>query len=735
MKKLLSLLTIAVLIFLVAFSPKVKRKFSIVLIPDTQHYSFLFNETLDTYKKQMQWIRDNKDAENIKFVIHLGDITQHDSDDEWAVAREAQTVLDNAKIPYSMLPGNHDYPGGGSFDSRNSAKYNQHFGPQWFEIEEYQSWYGGHKGQTNDNNYCFFEAEGLKFMVISLEYAPRKEALCWADNVIRRHKDRRVIIATHCYLRSGGSRAKCATGFTEIGNSHADFTWNEFIRKHSNIFMVVSGHVNDSEHHIETGLNGNRVHEILTDYQSERMENKKYGNGWMRTLTFDPDNNRVEAKTFTVLSSVNELNILDNEGSSPYSADPNHSDHKFSFTYNMTAALANNVEVNNVSAFNDMTVNADSRGQQYKPSVAVAKNGDYVVVWEDDKDNNGKYQVYARGFYKGGCEKFPVKTVNIDPGGQQLKPRVGMAEDGSFVVVWEDDRDNNGYYQVRAARFTSMGVKKSLDFTVNTNANRQQLKPDIAMGPNGNFVVAWEDDSNGATGVYQVFARGFNANGSQRFPAITINRNANGQQLKPAVGIARNGSFAIAWEDDSDGNGKFQVMGARFNAQGVKSGNDFTVNSNSDGQQKNPAVAMNSLGNFVVVWEDDSNENGLYQVVAARFNAAGIKQGNDFTVNTTAAGQQKSPAISISPVGDFVIVWADDSDANNAYQILGRGFLANGSEKFTARTINANSNGQQKKPSIGLTENGSFITVWEDDVDSNSYYEIVAKGLKANGTQ
>ncbi|MFZ1529181.1 MAG: metallophosphoesterase [Ferruginibacter sp.] len=735
MKKLIPALTIAVLIFIMAFSPKTKRKFTIVLIPDTQHYTYKFEDRFDTYKKQMKWIADNQENENIKFVIHLGDITQHNSDEEWKVAKEAQTVLYKAKMPHSMLPGNHDYPGGGSFDSRNTEKYNLHFGPQWFEIADYRSWYGGHKGTTNDNNYCFFESEGLKFMVISLEYAPRKETLCWASEVIRKNKDRRVIIATHCYLGSGGERCNCGIGYTAIGNSHADFTWKEFIRKHSNIFMVVAGHVNDSEHHVATGLNGNRVHEILTDYQAELMDNERYGNGWMRTLTFDPDNNRVEVKTFTVLNSVTELNLLDSETGNRYSSDPNDPDHKFSFSYNMSNPLAKNVELNNISSFSDMTVNITGSGQQKRPSVAVAKNGDYLVVWEDDQDNNGKYQIYARGFYSGGCEKFPAKTVNIDPGGQQLKPKAGIADDGSFVVVWEDDKDENGYYEIRGARFTAMGVKKSHDFTVNIDGNRQQLKPDIAVAPNGDYVVVWEDDSKGEAGIYQVYARGYKSDGTQKFSPITVNNNSNGQQLKPSVAISSSGSFAVTWEDDSDRNGKYQVLCARFNAAGVKSGNDFIVNTNADGQQRNPDIAMNVTGNFVIVWEDDSNENGLYQVKAARFSPSGIKQGSDFTVNSNSNGQQITPSIAISTGGDFVVVWEDDSDSNNSFQILGRGFYANGTEKFSAKTINSLADGQQKKPDIGLNANGDFITVWEDDADGNSYYEIAARGFRGNGNQ
>lgn len=725
MKKIILPLVIVIAIAIMGFVPA-RRKFTIVLVPDTQHYTDRFLDS-NTYNKQMNWIVANKSAENIKFVINLGDITEDNTDEQWNIARNAVTRLDNAKIPHNMVPGNHDYPGGGSFDSRNSEKFNQYFGPQWFNTLDYQSWYGGHMGNTNDNSYCFFEVDDLKFMIISLEFAPRKEALCWADQIIRNNRDRRVIIATHCYQTSGGGLKKTCTE-TAIGSSGKTI-WQEFVRRHSNIFMVVSGHVTDSEYHKSTGLNGNDVHEILTDYQSELNDGKAYGNGWMKTLTFDPDDDKVSVKTFTVLSSFTQLTL-----SNTYNENPNSNDHRYSFSYNMTSPLASNIESNYVSAFSDMTVNIAGKGQQYNPNIAVAKNGDYVVVWEDDSQSpEGIFQIYARGFYKGGCEKFKTITVNMDYRGQQLKPKLSMADDGSFVVVWEDDSDGNGLFQIKAARFTSTGVKKSMDFTVNTNATRQQRKPAIAVAPNGDFVVVWEDDSNGGVGFYQIFARGFKADGTQKFAAVTVNNNGHGQQLKPAVAIDANGKFVVAWEDDNNGNGLFQILAARFSANGVKQGSDFTVNTSGDGQQRTPAIGMNAEGRFVISWEDDSDGNGNYQVRAARYNPSGIKQGNDIAVNTVSAGQQKAPAVTVYPSGDFVIVWQDDQDTNGFYQILGRGFNAGGTQKFADEAINTSDNGQHKKPAIGCDNQGNFIVVWEDDIDKNNYYEIVARGFNMNG--
>ncbi len=43
-------------------------------------------------------------------------------------------------------------------------------------------------GKINDNNFCFFTGGGMKFMVVSLEFAPTGEALAWAGKVNEKKK-------------------------------------------------------------------------------------------------------------------------------------------------------------------------------------------------------------------------------------------------------------------------------------------------------------------------------------------------------------------------------------------------------------------------------------------------------------------------------------------------------------------------------------------------------------------
>src|SRR5687768_10593422 len=91
-------------------------------------------------------------------------------------------------------------------------------------------------------------------------------------------------------------------------------------------------------------------------------------------------------------------------------------------------------------------------------------------------------------------------------------------------------------------------------------------------------------------------------------------------------------------------------------------GPEFPVNSYNFEFQAVPAVAMDADGDFVVAWESlGQDEAGTYDqptagVYAQRYNAAGVRQGPEFRVNTTTTNAQQAPAVAMDDSGDFVVV-------------------------------------------------------------------------------
>ena len=153
--------------------------FTIVVLPDTQFYSESFPAT---YTAQTQWIMNNRDALNIEYVAHVGDIVNVASQiNQWNNADAAMSLLETPVtgfpdgMPYCPYVGNHDIAVGRQHDElqhvlRRFQVPGARLLRRTLRIRQRQS-------------LNLFSAGGMDFIVISLEYdtTPDQPVLDWAD--------------------------------------------------------------------------------------------------------------------------------------------------------------------------------------------------------------------------------------------------------------------------------------------------------------------------------------------------------------------------------------------------------------------------------------------------------------------------------------------------------------------------------------------------------------------------
>ena len=365
------------------------------------------------------------------------------------------------------------------------------------------------------------------------------------------------------------------------------------------------------------------------------------------------------------------------------------------------------------------------------PRIAVSPGGLVAVAWQDDRDGNGYYDVYVRRFDAAGTPTTGEILVNGDSSGHQRRPDVAINDSGDFVVVWEDDRDGNGYYQVLGRTFDASGNALSGDVTVNPVSAGQQVRPSVGVDSAGHWVAVWEDDRDG-NGYCEVFARRFDRTGVALGGEVRVNQVSHGQQTGVEIAMAPDGRAVVVWEDDQDGHGFYQIVARRLDAGGVPVGHQFTVNQVSEGQHRRPAVAMSGSGSVLVVWEDNQDRNGDYQILGRPFDASGAPSGNQFTVNEVSAGQQRRPSVGLNGSGLFAIAWEDDQDGDGVYEILARTFNADGSPRTGNIPINAVSTGQVK-PSVGMADAGTYAVAWQDDRRGSGQWSILLRLRDSDG--
>ena len=104
-------------------APMEEGEFSLIVMGDTQ---CVVEDNPQYLVNTNNWIRDNAQALNLAYVMHMGDMVDDIETTQFESARAAMSILDDAGVPYSLVLGNHDYLGYANSD-RNYTMYDSYF--------------------------------------------------------------------------------------------------------------------------------------------------------------------------------------------------------------------------------------------------------------------------------------------------------------------------------------------------------------------------------------------------------------------------------------------------------------------------------------------------------------------------------------------------------------------------------------------------------------------------------
>ncbi|MFN8711062.1 MAG: hypothetical protein ACK50J_30695, partial [Planctomyces sp.] len=378
----------------------------------------------------------------------------------------------------------------------------------------------------------------------------------------------------------------------------------------------------------------------------------------------------------------------------------------------------------------EFRVNSTTVNNQENPSVATDADGDFVVAWQSLGQDGSNFGIFAQRYNSAGVPmggEIPVNTTTVN---NQQNPSVAMDADGDFVVTWQSYLQDGSSFGIYAQRYNAAGVPQGSEFPVNTTTANSQARPVVAMDADGDFVVTWQSNLQDG-GFYGIYARKYNAAGVPQSGEIPVNTSTASNDLDPTVAMDADGDFVVTWSSGRTGI-DFGIFAQRFNAAGVREGFEFGVNTTSANIQSDSDVAMDLDGDFVVTWQSDIQDGSSSGIYAQRYNAAGVRQGGEFRVNTNTADNQLSPAVSMDADGDYVVTWQSylqDGSGNGIYaQRYNSAGVPQGSE-FRVNTTTANG---QSFSSVSMDADGDFIVAWTSNLQDGSSDGIYAQRYQSD---
>lgn len=186
---------------------------------------------------------------------------------------------------------------------------------------------------------------------------------------------------------------------------------------------------------------------------------------------------------------------------------------------------------------------------------------------------------------------------------------------------------------------------------------------------------------------------------------------------------AQTGEHLAVWNAgrfDSEADRTFyEIQGQRVDGSGQPVGAVFTISSGEDAADGDmpPSVTWNATRNeFLVVWKNSHDEEGLGQVIAQRVGPAGELLGGNAVISTEGHGYLETPEAVWSPQGgEYLVAWKDARAPGQVYGRLLDGDAAPKGDQLQLSDVVDEDDGPGAHDAISLTYNsrdGEFLVTW-----------------------
>jgi Ca2+-binding RTX toxin-like protein len=309
----------------------------------------------------------------------------------------------------------------------------------------------------------------------------------------------------------------------------------------------------------------------------------------------------------------------------------------------------------------------DAGAAQGDGQVVALPDGGYIIVWNDGSSSgNTPGNIIGQRYSELGEKVGGEVPLSSGFNGAESSPAVTLLADGTIAVAFvratggitvrhfdanlefirqdtitngDSDRPSltafaNGSYLITYSFDAGGGDTDFLGRVVTAAGEGTNFNIDIGAGladfsatatlSNGNAVVVFQDVDGNDVIKFGIVS----PTGTLSLPiAVPGTNDLNELPFLPDVAALKGGGFVVTWTDFTladIGN----VRATIFTNTGAVVQQNILVNTNTDGDQKEPSVVALADGGFLITWEDSD----VTEVVAQRFDATGNKIGAEYTV-------------------------------------------------------------------------------------------------------
>ena len=270
-----------------------------------------------------------------------------------------------------------------------------------------------------------------------------------------------------------------------------------------------------------------------------------------------------------------------------------------------------------------------------------------------------------------------------------------------------------------AQLFDSNGAKTGSEFQANTETDNDQRLPDVESLVDGRFLVVWQSygqdgDSNG------VYAQAYGPDGVKDGQEFQVNTTTDGSQYRPKAACPTiEGDCTVTWMQKPPGEFEASIMGQSLNAEMTASGPEAVLSPGGSCSSEHYASVSQSTDKLVLAWDEFCLDFDYGEVWANWGTWDGSQLNAKDILGLAPVGEfdcahEFKPDVDTAPGGSIVVVWsAQEEDLSAA--VMCKLYDQTGSgvgEEFRADTYHKGAVIPGPEPRVTVLSDGFFVTVW-----------------------
>ncbi len=254
---------------------------------------------------------------------------------------------------------------------------------------------------------------------------------------------------------------------------------------------------------------------------------------------------------------------------------------------------------------------------------------------------------------------------------------------------------------------------------VSTESTGGSYSPSLAVDSAGNVHIAWEDWSGTDP---DIFYKRWEASTSSWFTTEVVSTESTDISTNPSLAVDTLGNIHIAWEDwtfnYAGSGGDTDIFYKRWDAFTSSWTTTEVVSTESTSTSRFPTLAVDTEENVHIAWFDETDYAGSgidTDIFYKRWEASTSLWTTTEVVSTESASTSTNPSLTTDTSNDVHIAWSDATGTD--WDIFYKRWDAFTSSWITTEVVSTESTGYSTNPSLATDTAGDVHIAWKDYTD------------------